>query len=116
MGPPFAVDGDCKFEPPTHLALEAGDFLVLPTDGAIEWLDASAEQFGIERLREVILRHSDKPAKEIIHEIDVALRNFARGTTQQDDVTVVIIKRIAPTDFPGAIVPQHLSANLKRQG
>ncbi len=94
-GPPFAVLSDFTFDPPTHLALQVGDFLVLPTDGAIEWLDASKEQFGIERLREVIRVHSDKTAKEIIQEIDAALRVFAPGTTQQDDVTVVIIKRIA---------------------
>ena len=93
-GPPFAVDGDFTFESPTQIVLQPGDFLVLPTDGAFEWLDKSENQFGVERLKEVTGAHANKPARQIIHEIDAALRAFAGGTTQQDDVTVVVIKRL----------------------
>ena len=55
---------------------------------------SSENQFGIERLKEVTGAHANKPARQIIHEIDAALRAFAGGTTQQDDVTVVVIKRL----------------------
>jgi hypothetical protein len=39
--------------------------------------------------------HANKPARQIIHEIDGARRAFAGGTMQQDDVMVVVIKRVA---------------------
>jgi len=38
--------------------------------------------------------HAAAPAQEIIAAIDAALHAFAKGTPQQDDVTIVVIKRL----------------------
>ncbi len=94
-GPPFAVDGDYSFNPPTQIIFRPGDVIVIPTDGAFEWLDKSNNQFGIDRLKAVIGAHADKSARQIIDAIDESLRDFSLGTVQQDDVTVIVIKCIA---------------------
>lgn len=92
-GPPFAVVHDIAFDPPTRFHFKPGDVLVLSTDGAFEWDNGTGEQFGIPRLKQAIGANASKPARQIIEEIDASLRAFAGASVQQDDVTVVVIKR-----------------------
>ena len=73
--------------------------LILITDGFIEWANAEDEddEFGEERVKEVIQKTNHLPADEIISWLYAAVTEFAGGTEQQDDLTAVIIKR-TPTD------------------
>jgi serine phosphatase RsbU (regulator of sigma subunit) len=50
------------------------------------------EQFGRDRLANVIRQSADLPANEIIQKILGVVNEFAAGTTLADDVTLVVYK------------------------
>ena len=90
---PLGISPKLISEPPLNLELQPGDLLVLATDGFFEWANAQEEQFGVERLEEVVRASRHLPPKEIISTIYKAVVEFSGGTKQQDDLTAVIIKR-----------------------
>ena len=86
QGPPLGISPGLISEPPLNLELQPGDLLVLATDGFFEWANAQKEQFGGERLEEVIRASKHLPAKEIISKMYGAVVEFSGGTKQQDDL------------------------------
>ncbi|MEO8355049.1 MAG: PP2C family protein-serine/threonine phosphatase [Chloroflexota bacterium] len=73
--------------------LREGDILLLYTDGIIEALDPQGtEQFGYERLAEVIQQNEVLPASELAQKIRQSLNDFTQGSVLVDDVTLVICK------------------------
>ena len=99
-GTPLGMFPGMEYDPPSRIDLEPGDMLLLFTDGFLEWSRADGEQFGAERLAEVVRRLRDRPAAEIIAAVDAAVRAFAAGTPQADDCTAVIVKRLPPAAPP----------------
>ena len=79
---------------PLVLHLDEGDMVVLATDGFFEWEDASGEQFGLERLEQAVRKARHLAPEEIIAELYHAVKHFAAGTKQMDDLTAVVIKRV----------------------
>ena len=75
--------------------LEVNDVLVLYTDGITEAMNPDEEEFGIERTREILLKHSDKSAIEIQDMLIDAIVSHAGSQKQSDDITLMVIKRIA---------------------
>ena len=90
---PLGISPRLISEPPLNLELQPRDLMVLATDGLFEWANAQKEQFGPERLEQVIRASRHLPPKEIISTIYGAVVEFSGGTKQQDDLTAVIIKR-----------------------
>ncbi|MFM7291602.1 MAG: SpoIIE family protein phosphatase, partial [Planctomycetia bacterium] len=80
-------------DPPATVSFAPGDLLVLLTDGFYEWARADGEQFGAERVRELIRAHRHAAAAELIGLLHRAVVDFAAGTPQGDDLTAVIVKR-----------------------
>jgi sigma-B regulation protein RsbU (phosphoserine phosphatase) len=76
------------------LELSPGDVFLLYTDGVIETLNPTEEEFGEERLAGVLCAHRDEPAEAIADAIDVAVRGFARDAAQYDDFTLILVKRV----------------------
>jgi serine phosphatase RsbU (regulator of sigma subunit)/catechol 2,3-dioxygenase-like lactoylglutathione lyase family enzyme len=72
-------------------AMFPGDALVMYTDGVTESVNAAGDDFGENRLKEVILRHRHLTAEGLIQSIVNEVRTFATGD-QQDDVTVLVVK------------------------
>jgi sigma-B regulation protein RsbU (phosphoserine phosphatase) len=71
-----------------------GDVLVMLTDGFFEHARAGdGEQFGIERLTSTLKQHASGSAAQVITALDGAVREFAAGAAQTDDMTAVVIKR-----------------------
>jgi serine phosphatase RsbU (regulator of sigma subunit) len=83
---------------PAVLHLEAGDLLLLITDGFVEWRNQAGDEFGVERVLETIRRVSGVKPEEIIRELYRSVLVFANGTTQQDDLTAIVIKRAPVTE------------------
>jgi serine phosphatase RsbU (regulator of sigma subunit) len=77
------------------LDMEVGDMVVLATDGFFEWENAEGEQFGDERMTKSIRESKHLPPEEIIKQLYAAVKAFAKGTRQVDDLTAVVIKRVA---------------------
>jgi serine phosphatase RsbU (regulator of sigma subunit) len=73
--------------------MKFGDMVILITDGFFEWENNDGEQFGTERLAEIIRRFSDREPEVIIAELYDDVLKFADGAPQQDELTAVIIKR-----------------------
>ena len=70
----------------------SGDLLVLVTDGVFEWPDPKREQFGIERLKNVIAEHANLDPESLIEEIYRQDTKHASGSQQTDDLTMMNVK------------------------
>ncbi|MEJ2720532.1 MAG: SpoIIE family protein phosphatase [bacterium] len=71
-----------------------GDVLVAFSDGITEAFDKDEDQFGEERLDVVLADCRHERADVIIDKIVEAVKAFANGAPQADDLTLVVVKRI----------------------
>jgi serine phosphatase RsbU (regulator of sigma subunit) len=94
QGLPLGISPDFFSEQPRTLQFASGDLLLLATDGFFEWANASEELFGNERLEHSVRTSSNKSAAEIISILYADVLRFAGGTSQKDDLTAIVIKRI----------------------
>jgi sigma-B regulation protein RsbU (phosphoserine phosphatase) len=74
-------------------SLEAGDSLVLYTDGITEAANSEQEEFGRERLIEVCSKHRSEAPLELSKSIEVAVDAFVENVPFHDDRTLVIVRR-----------------------
>ena len=74
------------------IKLESEDILLLYTDGVTEAFNSSGEQFGRERLAEVIHQNGDQPADGLIQAVLYTLTDFTDARPLEDDVTLVVYK------------------------
>lgn len=93
QGPPLGIASQFVSDPPMILELDAGDLLVLATDGFFEWTNRDGEQFGVKRIEETIRESRKQRPTELIATLYEAVHAFSAGTKQQDDLTAVVIKR-----------------------
>jgi serine phosphatase RsbU (regulator of sigma subunit) len=80
---------------PAKLTMQPGDMVLLITDGFFEWENQALEQFGTKRLVEILRTFSDRQPEVIIAELYDSVVKFSQGTPQNDDLTAVLIKRLA---------------------
>jgi serine phosphatase RsbU (regulator of sigma subunit) len=76
------------------LDLQSGDLLLLITDGFFEWENTEGEQFGLERLGDCVRRNCHLPPEELIARLYDEVVTFSQGTSQQDDLTAVVVKKV----------------------
>jgi serine phosphatase RsbU (regulator of sigma subunit) len=76
-----------------EVTLEAGDVMMVSTDGFYEWENAGREQFGRERLAEIVNRYPGLAAGDLIACLHHAVAGFAGGVKQADDLTAMVIRR-----------------------
>ena len=93
-GLPLGIMDQADFGPPLERRLRRGDLAIITTDGFFEAVNADGESFGIPRLCELIRRHRDQPAATLIETLHTAVKAFAAGEPQADDLTAVILRRI----------------------
>lgn len=91
---PLGIMPEIEFDAPDVFEMAQGDMMILVTDGFFEWINAKEEQFGISRMCDVIRAHRDDGAEAIIRTLHEAVVSFSDGTTQADDLTAVIIKKL----------------------
>ena len=65
------------------------------TDGVWEMPDAKGEQFGKDRLREVIRECAARSADEIVRAVRERLTAYRGDVKSVDDVTFVVVKVLA---------------------
>jgi serine phosphatase RsbU (regulator of sigma subunit) len=93
-GLPLGIKADATFRE-GRTQLQAGDVLVVYSDGVSEAGNPSGEEFGTTRLYEVIAHNMDASAAGIRDRIEAALTKWSQGTPAADDITLVIVKRQA---------------------
>lgn len=92
MNPLLGVDADVVFST-TELTLQPGDALVLYTDGVSEAENAHHEQFKVERAASALAQAA--AGGDVVRMVDhlaEAISNFADGTEQSDDITVLALR------------------------
>jgi serine phosphatase RsbU (regulator of sigma subunit) len=94
QGTPLGILPCFNSEAPASLRMEAGDLVLLATDGFIEWQDERGEEFGLHRLEEAMRGSRDLSASDIIARLYDCVISFSHGTGQADDLTAVVIKRL----------------------
>ena len=85
--------------------LEPGDTLVLFSDGVTEAMDPGQELFGVTRLRDMLCPHTETPLDQLQKAVLESVENFSRGTSQADDLTLLLIRyraasAVAETELP----------------
>ena len=75
-----------------HQKLQPDDLLFLYTDGLVEAQNDNGEEFGNERLIELIVAHKDKPISEHKKVILDGLKHFTGFDEFEDDLTFLIMK------------------------
>ncbi|MGB9614428.1 MAG: PP2C family protein-serine/threonine phosphatase [Fervidobacterium sp.] len=90
-GTPFGILGDGVYELEV-LKAEKGDVFVAFTDGVVEARNIQNEEFGFERLDEIVLRYRYLKASDIVDKIMSAVFEFSSGAMQHDDTTVLVLK------------------------
>jgi phosphoserine phosphatase len=79
--------------PPPPIEMLPGDIFALISDGFFEYADRTGEQFGKERIEEVIRLHRQETLEELRKRLCEAVRVYAAGHPQEDDMTVVLVRR-----------------------
>lgn len=104
-----AADGSCDWHAPTSfpvgimdidekqesasLMLEPGDILALISDGVYEYNNMEGEGFGEDRVAEVFRAHHQLPMAGLCEELIRAVEVFGNGAPQEDDITLVLVRR-----------------------
>ena len=81
-------DWDCEMGERT---ICSGDMFALYTDGITEAFDHADEEFGEERLVEVLRRNRQRPSLELLNTVVEEVRRFSPHE-QRDDITMIVAK------------------------
>jgi len=95
---PLSVMPLASMPPAVSVEMRAGDMLVLLSDGIYECHDGNGEDFGVERVVEIVRAHAGRTMPQLADALLAAVRAFANGAPQEDDITLVLVKRSGALD------------------
>lgn len=78
----------------SHVQLNHNSILLLYTDGIVERQDGSENQFGLDRLIELVVKNQQGSAREITETIFKSVFDFGNSANWEDDATLVVIKKL----------------------
>jgi phosphoserine phosphatase RsbU/P len=81
--------------PAVELDLAPGDWVVLLSDGIFEYENAAGQVFGRERVQELLRAACHQSPAAVGDALLDAVRIHGNDTVQQDDITMVLLRRIA---------------------
>lgn len=84
-----------RLKPAVTIEFEAGDVLALLSDGVYEAENPRGEQFGLQRVQQVLASHQGASTADLGRHLLAALAAFAEGAAQDDDITMVLLRREA---------------------
>jgi len=92
-GFPLGILPSAEFEV-GETSLAPGEALVVYSDGVSEANNLKEEEFGVERLSEVVRRNLAASASGLRDKVESALSSFTQTAPANDDITLVIAKRV----------------------
>ncbi|HLO39646.1 MAG TPA: SpoIIE family protein phosphatase, partial [Phycisphaerales bacterium] len=104
---PMGIDQDWEYQEFERGGFIEGQVIVIGTDGIWETRDANGRMFGKTGLRELIRAHARRPSAEIAKVIADALSKYRQGKSQEDDVTLVVIKFVRRAEEASAGAGEH---------
>ena len=90
-GVPLGSFGSSKYED-FQYPLAAGDVFVLCSDGIFEAFNDAGQEFGAQRVIDIVEQNHMLPARDIVNAMFSAVQNFSGDSEQSDDRTVVVLK------------------------
>lgn len=91
-GPSLNLVVDANYQS-ASVDLGPGEIIVLYTDGAIEIFNDDKEEFGLERLKNVLSGSYNESAGGIIKNVVESTQDFSRQSYYLDDFTILVLKR-----------------------
>lgn len=85
------VFDDCKYDQET-LQMQPDDLLFLYTDGLTEAMNREGEEFGEQRVEQVLAECASLPAHDIRDQMVSRVKEWCKGTPLYDDLTFVVMK------------------------
>jgi sigma-B regulation protein RsbU (phosphoserine phosphatase) len=92
----LGIDSGSVFDRMTNdfnVPLERGDVLVLYTDGVTEALDTEGFEFGIDRTIQSVRASAVDSASAVVTRVIEDVRNFSGAQPQNDDITLIAIRK-----------------------
>lgn len=74
------------------IKLVEGDLLFLYTDGITEAMDVAGEQFGWDRLADILATSEQSSCARVVDQVVEAVHEFADGAPQSDDMTLLALR------------------------
>ena len=75
--------------------LERGDLIAVYSDGVTEAENPDGEEFGQDRLADILVQTRDRDSGSIIAEVNRAVDTWCAGAPAADDVTLIVVRRTA---------------------
>lgn len=72
--------------------IQSGDVFIFYTDGISEAMNKNGDEFGEDRLSQLVSQHARESAQTILDKITHDVTHFANGAKQHDDFTMVVVK------------------------
>jgi phosphoserine phosphatase RsbU/P len=93
-GVPLGMFPSATF-PIFSFSIQAGDSLLIYTDGLTEARNSNGEEYGLKRVRTIADGHGTKPPADLISNCLADLHTFTAGSKQADDLTLLALQRAA---------------------
>jgi len=88
--PPIGIFKGQKFAS-SHVEFSSGDIAVLLTDGLTEAANENDEEYGLERVKQQVTKHSKQSLKVLCEMLLAEARKFGK---QMDDQSVLLVRRL----------------------
>ncbi len=93
---PMGILAHAPMIPPPPIDMLPGDIFGLISDGFFEYCDSKGEQFGKERIEELIRARHQEPLETLRENLCRGVKEFAAGGPQEDDMTILFARRSLP--------------------
>ncbi len=90
---PMGISPEMDTELPEPIRLQPRDVFLAITDGFFEWMNHQDEQFGLDRVFDLLKENPQASSAELIEILHEAVVQFGQGTPQADDLTAIILRR-----------------------
>ena len=94
-GMALGVMDDARYHT-SRMSLNAGETLVLYTDGVTEAMDAQSQFFSTPRLEQTLQRLADQRPVDLLTELVEDVQAFSSGAVQADDITLLALRYRQP--------------------
>ncbi len=91
--PPLGIVPDLGIKVNTNRILEKGDIFAIISDGVFEAKSVSGEQFGEEKVLDIIRNNANESCEDMMLVLHSDLNLFTRDAPANDDKTVILIKK-----------------------
>jgi sigma-B regulation protein RsbU (phosphoserine phosphatase) len=92
----LGIDRSLTFSDVASVPMRPGDLLFLFTDGLTDAMSVTGEPFGRRRATQVVSRHREEPAEQILRALYLAVYVYTWGRSPADDMTAIVVKLVGP--------------------